>query len=304
VTDETSTPWRERQSRVAAIAARQWGTVTTSQLRACGVSSAVVRRWVQRGLLHGVHRGVYVFGAPIPAPESKWAAALLAAGTGAVLSHTSAAGCHGLLPVREVTEVTTPKQRRGDDLIRVHHRAGVEVTHRRGLPVTTVGQTLLDLAAIGWPIDRLTHEAAASSLVALDDLKTFALDKRRALGATRLKKALGLPHTRSRWERDFFSWLTSLEDIPPAIPNDPIGPLTVDLHWPEHDLVVELDTEQTHGTAWARVRDEERDRWLHGRGKNVLRVRQESFDRDVTHRQLRVHLGVDPSRAASFTVVR
>jgi hypothetical protein len=278
--------------------------VTTSQLLACGVSSAVVRRWVQRGLLHRAHQGVYAFGALTPAPESRWTAALLAVGSDAVLSHTAAAACHGLLPVREVTEVTTPKQRRGDTTVRVHRRTKFQVTHRRGLPVTTVSQTLLDLAAIGWPIDRLTHEAAAASLVALDDLKAFALDQRGAPGAIKLKQALGLPHTRSRWERDFYSWLTSLDDIPPAIANDPIGPLTVDLHWPEQDLVVELDTEQTHGTAWAKVRDEERDTWLHGRDKTVLRIRQEHFNRGATHRQLRIHLGLDGSRSTPVTAAR
>jgi hypothetical protein len=98
-----------------------------------------------------------------------------------------------------------------------------ELTHHKALRVTTIPQTLLDLAATGWPIDRLTHEAAAASLVSLDALKTFAANRRGARGAAKLNQALGLPHTRSGWERRFLRWLKTLEGI-------------------------ELDTEQTHGT--------------------------------------------------------
>jgi hypothetical protein len=136
-----------------------------------------------------------------------------------------------------------------------------------------VPQTLLDLAASGWPIDRMTHEMAAASLVSLDDLRTFARNRRGEPGARALAEALDLPHTRSHWERDFLRWISTLEDIPTPILNDPIGPLTVDCHWPDHNLVIELDTDQTHGTAWARRNDAERDAWLARRGKEVWRVR-------------------------------
>ena len=147
---------------------------------------------VERRVLHRMHRGVYVFGAFSAAPEQRWAAALLAAGPGAALSHTSALALHGLWQVREVTEVRAPTKRRGDARLRIR-RGMVETTTHRGLHVTTVRQTLLDLAAIRWPVDRLVHESAAASLVSLDDLKAFALDKRGEWGATILLEAVGLP---------------------------------------------------------------------------------------------------------------
>jgi very-short-patch-repair endonuclease len=55
--------------------------------------------------------------------------------------------------------------------------------------------------------------------------------------------------------------------------NDPIGHLTVDCHWPDHSIVIELDTEQTHGSAWKQRDDAERDAWLEQQGKEVWRVR-------------------------------
>jgi hypothetical protein len=55
-----------------------------------------------------MHRGVYVLGALSPAPEQRWAAALLAAGNGAALSHTAAEAHYGLLPPRDVIEVSAP----------------------------------------------------------------------------------------------------------------------------------------------------------------------------------------------------
>ena len=67
--------------------------------------------------------------------------------------------------------------------------------------------------------------------------------------------------------------------------------MTVDLHWPEHGLVVELDTRQTHGTEWARRRDAARDHELRRRGKEVLRIREETFDAPAVERLLRAVLG-------------
>jgi len=227
---------------------------------------------VRRKLLHRLHRGVYAFGAIGRAPESKWAAALLAAGDRSALGRTAAASFYGQLPVREVTEVVAPSQRRGNKTLNVYEAKRFEVIERRGLRVTSPAQTLLDLAAINWPIGRMTHDMAASGLVALDDLRTLARNRRGEPGARALAEAAGMPHTRSRRERDFAAWLGTL-DIEQPIHNDPIGRLTVDAHWPRHNLVIELDHEQTHGTAWAKRNDKRRDSYLERRHKEVWRIR-------------------------------
>ncbi|MBE2316329.1 type IV toxin-antitoxin system AbiEi family antitoxin domain-containing protein [Solirubrobacter sp. CPCC 204708] len=85
--------WRQNDAppvEISAIAATQHGVVTVAQLLA-RVSETTVRRWVARGTLHRVHRGVYAVGHAGLSREGRWMAAVLAAGDGAALSHLSAA---------------------------------------------------------------------------------------------------------------------------------------------------------------------------------------------------------------------
>src|SRR4051812_4404368 len=100
---------------IRSVAARQWGCITVAQLLAAGLTRRQVEWMAARGHLIRMHRGVYVLGALSPAPEQRWAAAVLAGGKGAALMHTAAAGNYGLLPPREVIEVAAPKRRRGDE---------------------------------------------------------------------------------------------------------------------------------------------------------------------------------------------
>jgi len=47
---------------LAVLAGRQHGVVTAAQLAALGIGRTTVNRWVQRGRLHRLHRGVYAVG--------------------------------------------------------------------------------------------------------------------------------------------------------------------------------------------------------------------------------------------------
>lgn len=223
---------------------------------------------VRRGELQRLHRGVYAVGHVSPAPEAKWGAALLAAGRGAALSHTTVLALHGLLPPRTVTEVTTPTQRRGDETLRVHtaELAG-ETVSVRGLRATSLPRTFLDLATIRWPIDRVVHEAAAAGLCDLEALRRYALAANGRPGVPRLREALALPHLRSKRERKLLEALRR-EGLAPEM-NAPIGRMKVDALL--GDLVLELDHENTHGTAYARRRDARRDAELERRGFVVVR---------------------------------
>jgi hypothetical protein len=289
VRNESNPHGSVRYARAAELARRQWGAITTRQLLGLRFSRREIHLLTARGLLHALHRGVFAFGALSPAPEQRWAAALLAAGERAALGHTSAAGFHGQLPVRAVTEVTAPTRRRGDGTLTVRTAKRHESTVIRGVRVATPAQTLLDLASIGWPIDRMAHDMAASGLVSLDALRAFAGRRRGEPGARALAKALAMPHTRSGWEREFLAWVRALGVALP-IPNDRIGALTVDCHWPGHGLVIELDTEQTHGSAWAQRDDARRDARLTSKGKEVWRVRREDWRPAVLAVELRRRL--------------
>ena len=67
----------------------------------------------------------------------------------------------------------------------------------------------------------------------------------------------------------------------------------VDAHWPEHRLVVELDSWRHHGTRAAFERDKERDAELHAHGIETLRFTY----RQVTKRHGWVASRLSPSLA-------
>jgi hypothetical protein len=250
----------KRSARLAALAAPHWGCVTAQQLLAAGYTRREIHRMVERGLLIRVHRGVYVLGALSPAPEQRWAAAILAGGRGAALSHTASAGLFEWIQPREVIELSAPRKRRGDATLLIHERRSIEITKHNGLPTTTPAQTLLDLAAQGWSIDRFTQEAAATGLISLNDLRAFAASRRGARGAAKLAEAAGQPLVRSRMEYE------ALKKLGRPIVNGTVAGEEVDLLF-----VVELDHDQTHGSKWARQRDARKDQRLKERGIEVRR---------------------------------
>jgi very-short-patch-repair endonuclease len=258
---------------------KQWGNITRRQLLRLDFTRDEIVGMLRRSELLTVHRGVYALGHKSPAPEARWAAGLLAAGSGSALSHSGSAGAWGLIPARAVTEVTAPTRRRGDATLKVHHRQldEEEVTTLRGLRVVTVARTLLDLAETGWKIDRLADEAVASRLVSLDDLRGYAETHRSARGGARLHAAVHRPHLRSPGERRLLAFLRR-RNLPIPETNARFGRLSVDAYFPELRLAVELDHEQTHGTPWAIRRDAWRDRYLAARGIETLRIEEDDFN--------------------------
>src|SRR5215217_736847 len=81
---------------IAALARRQHGVVSITQLAALGVSQRAVAHRVAAGRLHRIHQGVYAVGHTALTTRGHWHAAVLAAGPGAALSHASAAALWGL----------------------------------------------------------------------------------------------------------------------------------------------------------------------------------------------------------------
>jgi very-short-patch-repair endonuclease len=254
-------------------AGKQWGNVTAAQLRSLGFTRNDIAGMVRRSALLRVHRGVYAVGHRSPAPEARWSAALLAAGARSALSHTAAAAARQLMTPRAVTEVTAPAERRGDARLRVHHAAlpEEEVVLHAGLRIVSVPRMLLELAGANWPIDRMAHEAAASGLADLEVLRAWAAQHRPTAGIVALRRALALSHTRSGGERQLEAFLRR-QGVSDFEMNARIGRLSVDAHLPGLGIAIELDPEQTHGSAEAIRRDAWRDRYLRARGVEPLRV--------------------------------
>ncbi|MBC7292377.1 MAG: type IV toxin-antitoxin system AbiEi family antitoxin domain-containing protein [Actinotalea sp.] len=135
-------------STIRDLARRQDGVVSVAQCVARGVGADAVERRARTGQWVRLHRGVYVTHAGRPTWRAGAWAALLLAGTGAALSHRSAAYVHGIVrdPPRGI-EVSVPEPRRVTAVrgVVVRRSRRLEVTARGGLPVTPRGPTVLDL---------------------------------------------------------------------------------------------------------------------------------------------------------------
>jgi predicted transcriptional regulator of viral defense system len=133
--------------QIAALAARQHGVVSRAQLLGLGLGQGAIDHRVGRGLLHPVHRGAYAVGHSVLGPRGQWLAAVLAAGPGAVLSHSSAAALWGIRDAEGARPEVTVARRRRLTSVTTHRIALAEdeITINDGIPVTTPARTLLDL---------------------------------------------------------------------------------------------------------------------------------------------------------------
>ena len=233
-------------------------------------------------------------------------AAVLAGGSGAALSHRSAAALWGLRPsLRWLTEVTVERQRwprRGIEIHRGKLRSD-EVTVLRGIPVTTVARTLLDLAVVlgRRQVERAVHEAEVRRLDDSRSLQELVARHPRRRGVATIKAILaagriGSTVTHSELEARFVSFLDAL-----GLPRPEVNAsLQVAGRWVEADclwraqrLIVELDGHAFHATTGAYERDRARDRSLHAGGWMVVRItwRQLHDDPDALATDLRSLLG-------------
>src|SRR3954454_2895885 len=134
---------------IARLATSQYGVVTRAQLLRAGVTTHEIRGRVRTGALLCVHRGVYRAGHRAPSVEADYLAAVLACGAGARLSGRAAAHLLGLLKGRAPKpEVTAPRQRQVPGVrVRRGRIDPIDRATHRGIPVTAVPRTLIDLAA-------------------------------------------------------------------------------------------------------------------------------------------------------------
>jgi very-short-patch-repair endonuclease len=235
-------------------------------------------------------------------------AAVLAGGLGAVLSHRGAAGLWMLRPGLFL-EVTAPSFRRRPG-IRIRRPAlqPDEITTERGIPVTTVPRTLLDLAAILRPhqLERAFNEAEVrghTDVLSLPDLMA-RYPRRKGIPAIRAMLAIEPVLTRKGFEAWFRRFVRDTE-LPTPRFNYVVAGFECDCVWPEYGLIVELDGRATHGTRLAFEQDRERDRVLRAAGWRVVRVtwRQLKRDPDAVAADLRALLAAahpprGPARAA------
>lgn len=142
---EVSTP----EQTIARIARGAHGVVTRVELLTAGISPQQIKRRVRKGGLIAVHRGVYRVGHRAPSLEALYLAAVRACGAGGALSGLAAAYLWGLPKGQApAPEVTAPTARRVPGVATRRRACGGDVTIWRGIPVTTVQRTLVDLASV------------------------------------------------------------------------------------------------------------------------------------------------------------
>jgi len=144
----------------------EFGLTTTAELLGAGLTYSAVSRRVARGALVRRHRGVYSFGPGALSADANSAAAVFAAGDGAVLNHLSATNLwRASRWAAPVAHVLVPGHRRPLDGVVLHSYRRLDpldVVVYRGIPVTTVARTLVDLSEVftAYQLAYVMHEAA------------------------------------------------------------------------------------------------------------------------------------------------
>ena len=273
---------RPDERTVAELAERQHGVVARVQLVGLGFSSRAIDRRLQAGRLHMVHRGVYAVGHRRISGRGLWLSAVLACGPSAVLSHRSAAALWGIRRsesrlVQVTVQAGFSEPRAG---IELHRTARLRPDDRRvvdRIPVTSVALTLLGLAEELRPTDVERALEAAERLRILDMRAVHDLvDRRRGCRGVATLRAVATtaqdpPNTRRELERRFAE-LCRRSNLPKPVFNTLVEGFEVDALWPDHRLIVELDSFEFHKTRAAFERDRARDARLQLAGYTVLRI--------------------------------
>jgi hypothetical protein len=269
---------------LARAGAAQHGVVARWQLLRRGFTEKQVKGLIARGFLQPLYRGVYAVGHRRISREGRWHAAVLACGTGAVLSHRSAAEALGLRWRSGIAiEVTRPRTFRPQSGLRCHRAVlrADEVGEVDGIPVTSPFRTALDVAALGDPseVEHALHEIQVRGMtdaVSLDALLGRHSGHRGAalLRRVRASKApIGVP--RNVFERAFVAFLDEYGLPRPAM-NATLALrgrfYEIDALWRLERLAAELDGREVHGTGDSFESDRQRDRILLAEGWRTTRI--------------------------------
>jgi hypothetical protein len=262
---------------IAAVASRAHGVVTRQELLAAGISRAEIKSRLRRGSLIREHRGVFRVGHTAPSLEATYLAAVRACGEGALLSGRAAAHLYGLIKgTAPPPDVTAPGGRRvsGVRTRQARRIDGRDATSFRGIPITTVPRTLVDIAAELGPdeLGRACHEAGVKYGTTPRHVEEVLARRPNSPGAGKLRAILtgDTPVTLSKLEMRFLALLRD-NGLPLPVTNRLVGGRRVDCRWPARRLTVELDGYRYHHSRHAWEQDRRREREARARGEEFRR---------------------------------
>jgi very-short-patch-repair endonuclease len=292
---------------ISDIATRTGGIVTTPELKDLGLTRDQVLDLTRSGFLHRKRRGIFLVGHCALSREARWRAAIAAGGDGAVLAGRAAAQLWGIDRQRsDRIDLIVPRERRPIDGVELYvtELEARDHTVHRGLPVTSVARTLLDLSRTGMSADALTfvfHEAAYHELLDLREVDDLLARARGRRGMKNLRSATnahraGRRGTRSAFERRVAMYLSRCGaprpelGVPIQVGNETFE---VDMWWPGRQLIVEIDG-PGHDRPATRREDERRTRALKRAGNRLIRITLADFEADPAGavRPVLVALGV------------
>jgi hypothetical protein len=167
-------------ARARALAARQDGVLTRQQAAELGVPGADLRRLVRQGRWVRLGRGCYWVAADGGSPRlrTRVRGALLTCGPGAVAYGPTAVRLHGLHGVPSAADrtvhVACPHSARPRQGVTLHRLGRRRVVEWRGLPMTTVTQSVADVLRTE---DRATAVSVLDSALHLGLLPGGALNE-------------------------------------------------------------------------------------------------------------------------------
>jgi hypothetical protein len=261
---------------IGGLAGRQYGNVTRQQLLSLGMGVEAIKSQQRAGRLYRVHSGVYAVGHPPVTPLERAAAAVLACGPHAVLSHYSALALWQLdKRWRWPADVTVTRGHPRSNGITVH-RSPIDrrdVTVQHGIRVTAPARTLLDcaLTLTQRALRRAVNDARHGRIL-LDDTLAHTLKRYpHHPGVKRLREATDGPRTRSGWEDDFLKFCARY-DLPTPKVNTMVCGFEVDALFEDAKLIVELDSWEFHNDRGAFETDRERDAVTTAAGYTTVRI--------------------------------
>jgi hypothetical protein len=280
---------------IATLAARRNGNVTRQQLLSLGLDDNAIARRIQVGRLHVAYAGVYSVGRPARTNVERAAAAVLACGAGAALSHESALGLWGFAKRWAApfhVTVPTARRRAGIHVHRSRTLSAQDIKIRLGIRVTSFARTVLDCSPelSDKRLTRIVGDARRDGYIHLESLAETIARSPRHPGAVRLHPFIANPSnpSRSDFEDEFLPFCERFGLPRPDI-NTVVAGREVDAYFAAEGVIVELDGWDFHSSRDVFESDRDKDADATALGLATVRITRERLKQTPTREASRLH---------------